>query len=215
MALLGIDLGTSGVKALVIDEAGAALASATVEYPVYTPKPLWSEQKPAIGGRAPCRRFRGVGEGQCERQRHHRYWLSGRWMASRRSEDGNVIGAPAGGAMVELLRSAMSMCSAGGEDNVRNWVCNMRPATPRPRSCGCATMSQEHFAKLAHSAAKDYIRFRLSREYASEKSDATGTGLLSPKRARLVDGDDEGAGFIAFNVAALGRGAWIHRAGFG
>src|SRR5689334_23123269 len=47
VAFLGIDLGTTGVKALLIDEAGNALASATVEYPLYTPQPLWSEQEPA------------------------------------------------------------------------------------------------------------------------------------------------------------------------
>ncbi len=43
---LGIDIGTSGVKALLIDEQGKIQASAMVEYPIYTPFPLWSEQEP-------------------------------------------------------------------------------------------------------------------------------------------------------------------------
>ncbi|HEX9116359.1 MAG TPA: FGGY family carbohydrate kinase, partial [Anaerolineae bacterium] len=44
--LIGIDLGTSGVKALAIDENGRLLASATEEYPLHTPRPLWTEQDP-------------------------------------------------------------------------------------------------------------------------------------------------------------------------
>jgi len=43
---LGIDIGTSGVKALLVDEQGNIKASAMVEYPIYTPFPLWSEQEP-------------------------------------------------------------------------------------------------------------------------------------------------------------------------
>ena len=60
MALLGIDLGTSGVKALLIDEAGTALASVTREYPLHTPKPLWSEQDPEDWWRESARAIRDV-----------------------------------------------------------------------------------------------------------------------------------------------------------
>ena len=44
--LLGIDVSTTGAKALVIDAGGNVIACATEEYPLYTPKPLWSEQNP-------------------------------------------------------------------------------------------------------------------------------------------------------------------------
>lgn len=47
MAVLGIDLGTSGCKAVVVAEDGAIRASATAAYPLSTPRPLWSEQDPA------------------------------------------------------------------------------------------------------------------------------------------------------------------------
>ena len=43
---LGIDVSTTGAKALLIDEAGTVVASATSELPLSTPKPLWSEQDP-------------------------------------------------------------------------------------------------------------------------------------------------------------------------
>jgi xylulokinase len=50
--LLGIDVSTTGAKALVIDESGRVAADATTEYPLSTPRPLWSEQAPASGGGA-------------------------------------------------------------------------------------------------------------------------------------------------------------------
>ena len=43
---LGIDVGTSGTKTLAMREDGAILAKDTVEYPLSTPKPGWSEQNP-------------------------------------------------------------------------------------------------------------------------------------------------------------------------
>ena len=45
--LLGIDIGTSGTKALVCDERGRVRATATAEHPIHMPRPLWSEQAPA------------------------------------------------------------------------------------------------------------------------------------------------------------------------
>jgi xylulokinase len=44
---LGIDLGTSGLRALLVDEDGKAVATAEVGYPVSHPIPGWSEQDPA------------------------------------------------------------------------------------------------------------------------------------------------------------------------
>ena len=45
--LIGIDIGTSGTKTILIDETGRVLARAVVEYPLYTPHPQWSEQNPS------------------------------------------------------------------------------------------------------------------------------------------------------------------------
>ncbi len=49
---LGIDIGTSGTKTLAINEQGKILAEATESYPIYHPKPLWSEQDPEDWWRA-------------------------------------------------------------------------------------------------------------------------------------------------------------------
>ena len=45
--LVGIDVGTSGTKAIIADETGKVLASCTKTYPLYTPRPGWAEQDPA------------------------------------------------------------------------------------------------------------------------------------------------------------------------
>ena len=44
--LIGLDIGTSGAKCIVADEFGRVTASATLEYPLYTPQPGWAEQNP-------------------------------------------------------------------------------------------------------------------------------------------------------------------------
>jgi len=43
---LGVDIGTSGTKTILIDDKGVILAEASSTYPSYHPKPLWSEQDP-------------------------------------------------------------------------------------------------------------------------------------------------------------------------
>lgn len=45
--LIGIDVGTSGTKALIINaDNGEVIASSTKLYPLYTSKPQWAEQNP-------------------------------------------------------------------------------------------------------------------------------------------------------------------------
>ena len=51
-ALIGIDVGTTGVKALAISLDGEVLARAEVGYPLSTPQPGWSEQDPEDWARA-------------------------------------------------------------------------------------------------------------------------------------------------------------------
>src|SRR5260370_1787027 len=45
-ALPGLDVGTTGARCVAIDETGRLLAGATAEYPLYSPRPGWSEQNP-------------------------------------------------------------------------------------------------------------------------------------------------------------------------
>ena len=75
---LGIDVSTTGAKALLIDEQGAVVASASTELTVSTPRPLWSEQDPHEwweGTAASIRRAlaeAGRDRRRCARRRHDR-----------------------------------------------------------------------------------------------------------------------------------------------
>src|SRR5258707_5600671 len=57
---LGIDIGTSGTKALAMNERGKILAQALATYPCYHPKPLWSEQDPEDWWQATVKTVRAV-----------------------------------------------------------------------------------------------------------------------------------------------------------
>ena len=50
--VIGLDVGTSGTKAIAMNQKGELLASALVEYPLHAPKPNWAEQDPADWNRA-------------------------------------------------------------------------------------------------------------------------------------------------------------------
>ena len=52
MFYLGIDLGTSAVKILLVSKEGEIRSSVTKDYPLIFPKPGWSEQKPELWWKA-------------------------------------------------------------------------------------------------------------------------------------------------------------------
>ena len=58
--LLGVDIGTSGTKTVLFDTSGAAIADATVEYPLYQPKNGWAEQEPSDWWNAAAGTIRAV-----------------------------------------------------------------------------------------------------------------------------------------------------------
>lgn len=66
---IGIDLGTSGVKAILLNEQGDVLATHTEKLTVSRPHPLWSEQEPEQWWQATDRAVKGLG----------RQVASGRW----------------------------------------------------------------------------------------------------------------------------------------
>jgi xylulokinase len=49
---VGLDVGTTGARAVAVDERGGVVASHTSEYPLLTPRPQWTEQDPAEWWRA-------------------------------------------------------------------------------------------------------------------------------------------------------------------
>lgn len=181
--LLGIDVSTTGAKALVIDTQGRVIASATEEYPLYTPRPLWSEQNPEDWWQATVKALRralaepgvsaddiaGIG---LTGQMHGLVLLdeSGRvlrpailWNDQRTGPQCEEITAWAGGLKktVELTGNAVL---PGFTAPKVVWVRENEPAI---------------YDRAQHILLpKDYIRYRLTGEYASEVSDASGTSLF-------------------------------------
>ena len=62
-ALVGLDVGTSGVKAVAISPTGELLARAERDYPLSTPQPGWAEQDPADWRRAAEEALAALGAG--------------------------------------------------------------------------------------------------------------------------------------------------------
>jgi xylulokinase len=180
--LLGLDIGTTGAKALVCDQNGRVLASATAEYPLYTPFPLWSEQDPADwwrGARQALReavRQSGVDAAQVAGlgltgQMHGAVFLDERgqvirpallWNDQRTAAECQEITGRVGAA--RLIAIAGNPALTGFQAPKILWLRNHEP---------------QHYARVAQVLLpKDYIRLQLTGVSASDASDAAGTLLL-------------------------------------
>ena len=60
MSLLGIDIGTTGARVIILNEDGEISANKTVEYPTGSPRALWSEQDPDDWWKAACGAIKGA-----------------------------------------------------------------------------------------------------------------------------------------------------------
>lgn len=180
--LLGLDIGTSGAKALLCDGDGRVLATATSEYPLYSPFPLWSEQEPADwwdGAQEALRAViaqAGVDAGEIVAlgltgQMHGAVFLDERgevirpallWNDQRTSGECEEITERVGAA--QLIEIAGNPALTGFQAPKILWLRNHQP---------------ERYARVAQVLLpKDYIRLRLTGERAADVSDAAGTLLL-------------------------------------
>ncbi len=183
MALLGIDLGTSGVKALLIDESGVPMASATVEYPLSTPRPLWSEQDPADWWQGTQTAIRGVlAKAHRRGDSINGIGLSGQMHGLTLLDAAGRVLRPAilwndqrTGAQCEEITQL-----AGGRQRVLELTANVvLPGFTAPKILWVRENEPEVYAQVAHVLLpKDYIRYRLSGEFATEVSDASGMAVF-------------------------------------
>jgi len=184
---LGIDVGTSGTKTLAIRENGEILASATVEYPLYSPKPGWSEQDPQDWWQATIESVRRVLKSGKIRpadvagiglsgQMHGSVFLDRRQRVVRRAILWNDQRTA---AECEEIESA-----AGGRRKLIGMVAN--PALTgftAPKILWLRNNEPRNYDRTVQVLLpKDYVRFRLTGEFATEVSDASGTLLLDVKR---------------------------------
>lgn len=173
---IGIDVGTTGCKAIVVDEAGHVLASASEEYALSVPRPKWSEQDPEDWWRAAerclarldCRDPDAVG-------------LTGQMHGSVFLDAHDQVIRP---AILWNDQRTVAECDAidrlVGADRVRAITCNP-PVTgfQAPKILWLRTHEPDAMRRVRRVLLpKDYVRLRLTGDAATDVSDASGTGLF-------------------------------------
>ena len=181
--LLGIDIGTSGTKTLICDEDGTVLATAMAEHPIFSPKPGWSEQNPEDWWQATTKATKAVlKKAGLKAADVGAVGLSGQMHGSVFLGDGDKALRP---ALLWNDQRTGEQCAeieakAGGREALIELVAN--PALTgftAPKILWVRQKEPKVYDRTKHILLpKDYIRYRMTGEYATEVSDASGTLLL-------------------------------------
>lgn len=186
--LLGIDIGTSGAKALVIREDGTTLGSATVDYPLYTPQPGWAEQNPADWWHASSTAIRSA----CERAGISPASIGGIGLTGQMhgsvflDEDNQVLRPAILWCDQRTAEQCAFIAARVGQENLVRITCNpVLTGFTAPKIIWVQDNEPEIFTRIRKVLLpKDYIRFLLTGEYATEVSDASGTALFDVPHRR-------------------------------
>ena len=190
---LGLDTGTSGTKALLVDETGAVRASDTQEYPLSTPHPQWAEQNPETDWwRAAQAAIQAV--------------LSKAGVTGDQVGGVGLTGQMHGSVFLDkngaVLRPALLWCdgrtgqecaeiteAVGGEKRLFEVIGQpVFTSFTAPKIVWLRKNEPANYEKVAQVLLpKDYIRFKLTGEYATEVSDASGTSLLDVRKRDWSD----------------------------
>ena len=222
---LGLDIGTSSVKALLIDAEQRVVAEASPSLTVSRPHPLWSEQDPddwVRGVEAGVAAIRAAGaRGVCGARRDRPFRPDARRDAARRRRQAAPPGDPV--ERRPLVRR-MRRAEAPRAPTSRSITGNLAmPGFTAPKMLWVAAHEPE-IAKATKRVLlpKDYVRLRLSGEAVSEMSDAAGTswldvgkrrwdesllaatGLTLSAMPRLVEGSEVSAHLVARRRQRLG-----------
>jgi len=179
---IGIDTSTTATKALLMDERGQVLGVASNEYPYDTPQPLWSEQDPSLWWRATAESIRqviaktGVDAGSVKGigltgQMHGLVLLD---------EKGDVL-RPAilwndqrTGSQCDAIRSKLGrekLIQITGNDALTGFTA--------PKILWVQEHEPEIWERARHILLpKDYVRFKLTGEFASDRAGGAGTILF-------------------------------------
>lgn len=204
--LIGVDLGTSGTKTVIFDEAGTPLASKTVEYPLYQPQNGWAEQDPLDWWNASVEGMKAViAQSGAKKEDIKGIGISGQmhglvmldkdgkvlrrsiiWCDQRTAKECEEITSKVGAK--KLIDITANPALTGFTASKILWVRNNEPET---------------YAKCAHILLpKDYVRYMLTGEFATEVSDASGMQLLDVPRRQW---SDELLGKLGIDKALLAK----------
>jgi xylulokinase len=184
--LLGIDVGTSGAKALLIDESGQVLKEAMAEYPLSTPKPLWSEQNPEDwwAGVQACL-------AQINEPKPDAIGLTGQMHGAVFLDKDDQVIRPA--ILWNDQRTAEECAeieATVGRERVMRITCNP-PLTgfQAPKLLWLRNHELSNYQQLRTLLLpKDYVRLRLTGEKVTDVSDASGAGVFNvPERRWSVE----------------------------
>ena len=203
---LGIDLGTSGIKAVVIDEVGGLVAQTSVPLTVSNPQPLWSEQDPEewwqglllalgqLGQQIPLKSIRSMG-------------LAGHMHgATLLDQDGKIL-RPCilwnDGRSYQECKELVERCPDLHE---RSGNLAM-PGFTAPKVLWVAKHEPAIFVKIAKVLLpKDYLVWRLTGVFASDMSDAAGTLWLNPAMRSWDESLLAATGLTIYNMPQLFEG---------
>jgi len=181
---LGLDIGTSGAKCVLIDAAARLLGSAGQEYPMLTPQPGWAEQDPQEWLRAAAAGVRRVlQESQTDPRQVAGLGLAGQMHS--------LVCVGAGGAVLRPAilwadtRSAAQAARLTAEiGRERLAQCAGNPLAAGFMLASWAWLQENEAATAAHTQTlllpKDYVRLCLTGQLGTEASDASSTLLFDP-----------------------------------
>jgi xylulokinase len=179
---LGIDTSTTATKAILIDQNGEVVAVASYEYDYQTPHPLWSEQSPQLWWQATCQSIRSVlAQPGIAPSDVSGVGLTGQMHGlTPLDEDGEVL-RPAilwndqrTGAECDQIRQILGkshLIQITGNDALTGFTA--------PKILWMKNQEPELYARLRHILLpKDYVRFKLTGDYATDRAGASGTILF-------------------------------------
>ena len=197
--LIGLDIGTSGAKCIIVDDEGKVVASSTQEYPLYTPKPGWAEQDPKDWWDACVRGLKVI----LPKSGVNPADIAGV------SYSGQMHGLVALDAANEVIRPAILWCDqrtqaqcdwitekAGGLKGLLTYTNNqMLTGYTGGKILWLKEEEPDNFAKMKlFVCPKDYIRYKMTGMLGIDMSDASGTGFFDVRNRKWSDGLIELAG---------------------
>ncbi len=186
---LGIDLGTSALKAILVDDAQAVVGEASVPLEINRPHANWSEQDPESWWAASCSALDAL------KLKHARELSAVQGIGL----SGQMHGATLLDAADRVLRPAIlwndgrsgDECGAIEEavPSSRQITGNLAmPGFTAPKLLWVARHEPDIFRRIAKVLLpKDYIRLRLTGDYVSDMSDSSGTLWLDVARREWAD----------------------------
>ena len=185
-AVLGIDVGTSGTRSLIVGRDGKLIAQAAAEHTLSHPRPSWSEQDPAEWWQAAEKSVReALARSALSGEDIAAVGLSGQMHGLVMLDADNEIIRP---AILwndqRTVRECEEIEEGFGREKLIEVACN--PALPgftAPKIAWVQKNEPKAWQRTAHILLpKDYVRFRLTGEYATDVADGSGMLLLDIKK---------------------------------